>query len=63
MFMVITRFINYVKASTEELKKVTWPTKKEVYKYSTLVIAVSLGLAVFLGGLDKIFSWLFQLIM
>lgn len=58
-----TKLINYIKASTEELKKVTWPTKKEAYQYSLLVIGVSLALAIFLGGLDKIFGWIFRLII
>lgn len=50
----------YVKDSIEEMKKVTWPTKKETQQYSLLVIGVSLALAVFLGALDYIFSWGFQ---
>lgn len=58
-----TKLVNYIKASTEELKKVTWPTKKEVYQYSVLVIVISLALAAFLGGLDKIFGWMFRLII
>ena len=60
---MVAKLVNYIKASTEELKKVTWPTKRETYKYSILVIAISLGLAAFLGGLDKIFSWIFQLLV
>ncbi len=38
------------------MKKVTWPTKKETYNYTVLVIAVSLGMAIFLGILDFLFS-------
>jgi preprotein translocase subunit SecE len=48
--------IQYIKSSIEEMKKVSWPTKKETYKYTVLVIAVSLAVALFLGGLDYIFS-------
>ena len=60
---MIKKFTDYLKASTEELKKVSWPTKRETYKYSVLVILISLGLAAFLGGLDKVFSWIFQFII
>jgi preprotein translocase subunit SecE len=60
---MIKRLTSYIKASTKELKKVTWPTKKEVYQYSVLVISISLALAAFLGGLDKIFAWIFKLII
>lgn len=48
--------INYLKGSWEEMKKVTWPTKKETYRYTVLVIGISLGLAAFLGALDYVFS-------
>jgi len=45
------------------MKKVTWPTKKETYNYTLLVIGVSLGVAIFLGALDYIFSWLLELVI
>ena len=50
------KIINYLKASIEEMKKVTWPTKKETYSYTMLVIFISLGVALFLGLLDLIFT-------
>ena len=50
------KIINYIKASIEEMKKVTWPTKKETYNYTLLVIFISLGVALFLGLLDLIFT-------
>ncbi|MDO8668607.1 MAG: preprotein translocase subunit SecE [bacterium] len=52
----INRIIVYLKASIEEMKKVTWPTKKETYNYTLLVIFISLGVALFLGILDIIFT-------
>lgn len=59
----MNKLINYIKASIAEMKKVTWPTKKEVYQYTILVIGVSLATAVFLGGLDYIFSLSLELIL
>lgn len=50
------KIINYIKASIEEMKKVAWPTKKETYNYTLLVIFISLGVALFLGLLDIIFT-------
>lgn len=50
------KIINYIKASIEEMKKVAWPTKKETYNYTLLVIFISLGVALFLGLLDLVFS-------
>ena len=57
------KLANYIKSSIEEMKKVTWPTKKETYNYTLLVIGVSLGVAIFLGALDYIFSWLLELVI
>ena len=50
------KMVAYLKASIEEMKKVTWPTRKETYNYTLLVIAISLGVALFLGILDFIFT-------
>lgn len=52
----MSRLANYIKSSIEEMKKVTWPTKKETYNYTLLVIGISLALAAFLGLIDKIFE-------
>ncbi|HNV12568.1 MAG TPA: preprotein translocase subunit SecE [bacterium] len=52
----MSKFSNYIKNSIIELKKVSWPTKKETYNYTLLVVGVSLATAVFLGGLDFIFN-------
>jgi preprotein translocase subunit SecE len=50
------KLINYLKEAVAEMKKVTWPTRKETYNYTLLVIGVSLATAIFLGALDLIFS-------
>lgn len=52
----MNKLIQYIKGSAEEMKKVTWPTKKETYNYTLLVIGVSLATAIFLGALDYIFT-------
>ena len=44
--------IAYFREGREELAKVVWPTKKELYRHTTIVIAISLGVAFFLGFLD-----------
>lgn len=38
------------------MRKVNWPTRQETVKYSTIVIGASVVVAVFLGGLDFLFS-------
>ena len=53
----MSKLIDYLKGSIEEMKKVTWPTKKEAKNYTLLVIGISLGVAAFLGILDYAFSF------
>ena len=57
----MSKLTNYIKASFEEMKKVTWPTKKETRNYTYLVIAISLAVAAFLGALDFIFTFALEL--
>lgn len=56
MSLTNNKLVNYVVSSKDELKKVTWPTKKETIKYTLIVIGMSVGMAVFLGALDFGFS-------
>ena len=57
------KLIKYIKASVEEMKKVTWPTKKETKNYTLLVIGISIAVALFLGALDFIFSYILELVL
>ena len=59
----MNKISQYIKSSLAEMKKVSWPTKKETYNYTLLVIGLSLGVAVFLGLLDMIFGWGLQFII
>lgn len=59
----MSKLTNYLKESYAEMKKVTWPSKKETYRYTILVIGISLATAAFLGALDEIFSLGFQVIL
>lgn len=58
----MNKLTNYLKESVAEMKKVTWPTKKETYNYTLLVIGISIAVALFLGLLDYIFTQGFQII-
>jgi preprotein translocase subunit SecE len=59
----MNKLTNYIQESVAEMKKVTWPTKKETRNYTILVIGISIGVALFLGLLDYIFTTAFQLII
>lgn len=58
---VFSDFIGYFKASKAEFKQVNWPTRKETIRFTIIVIAVSLGTAAFLGGLDYLFNFLIRI--
>jgi preprotein translocase subunit SecE len=46
-------FLTEVRA---ELRKVTWPSRKEVYSTTLVVIATSIFFGFYLWGLDLVFS-------
>ena len=52
------KIVNFLTEVKQELKKVTWPTRKETIRYTMLVIFISLGVAFFLGAADFVFTWL-----
>lgn len=55
--------ITYLKEAKTELKKVTWPNRKEITKNTLLVIGISLAMAAFLGTLDYFFSLGFEVLI
>jgi preprotein translocase subunit SecE len=52
------KLVTFLKEVSLEIKKVNWPTREETIKYTLMVIAVSLALAIFLGGFDFLFTTL-----
>ena len=57
MFGKITAFLKEVKL---EVKKVNWPTRHQTIKYTLIVLGISLIIAVFLGSLDFLFTFLLE---
>jgi preprotein translocase subunit SecE len=60
------RLIEFLKEARLELKKVSWPSRKELVSATSLVIVVSIIAGLFLGILDIIFSrsviWIIRLL-
>lgn len=50
------KLIDFIGEAKAELMKVNWPTKKQTMNYTLIIIAVSVVVALFLGGLDYVFS-------
>lgn len=59
----MSKIANYFREALYELRKVTWPTKKQTINYSFVVIALTIATAVFFALLDFIFTWLLSLIV
>ena len=56
----LNAFLGNVKA---ELQKVTWPSKKDTYGSTMVVIVVVMFCAVYLGVIDMILSRLIQVVL
>lgn len=54
------KLVTYLKESRDELRRVVWPTRKETVRNTLLVIAISLGVAVFLGVVDFLLNLILQ---
>jgi len=56
------RIGKFLRESRAELRKVTWPNRKELVTYTIVVIVSTAIAAVFLGIVDLIFSQLIRLL-
>lgn len=56
MSNLLNKIKDYLHEVKVEVKKVEWPTRQETLKYTAIVVGISLFVAVFLGGLDFIFT-------
>ncbi len=50
----------FLKETWTELKKTTWPTKEEGTRLTAVVFGVIVAVALFMGALDAILSFLVQ---
>ncbi len=59
----IARLGQFVREARNELTRVTWPSGREVYATTVVVIVVSIALGLYLKGidvlLDRVDYWLF----
>lgn len=52
------KIISFFKGAKSELKKVSWPTKKELVNYTVVVLVVVALMTVLIWGLDFMFKGL-----
>lgn len=53
---LVSKLIRFLKEVKLEIKKVNWPTRENVIRYTLIIIVSSLIIAAFLGGLDVVFT-------
>lgn len=54
--MLSNPVVRYFREAREELRKVTWPQRREVILYSSLVVIVSVVTAAYFGLIDWLFT-------
>ena len=57
---IINKTITFLKEVRLEMKKVNWPDRQEVIRYTLIILGISLIVAAFLGGLDILFTSLLE---
>lgn len=56
----MNKVFTFLTEAKVELSRVNWPTQKQIMRYTILVIAISIAVAIFLGSLDLLFSSLVE---
>lgn len=57
------KIINFGTEVKQEVRKVTWPTRSELYGGTIVIVFVLVVLCVALGGLDAVFSRVMETVM
>lgn len=51
-----TKAIRFLREVRSEMERVTWPTKDQTVRLTTLVIALTLAVGLYIGALDTVFT-------
>ncbi len=52
--------LTFLREAKVELLRVNWPSRQEIFRYTVLVVIISISVAIFLGALDFLFSFLVE---
>jgi preprotein translocase subunit SecE len=55
--------VTYLRQVRSELSKVVWPSRDQALKLTGIVLAVTVAMSLFLGGLDFLFSRLIEVVL
>ncbi len=57
------RIAQYVRETRAELRKVVWPSRQEAINLTVVVIVTVLGMSIFLGAVDFLFTSIFRILI
>ena len=57
---IVEKVKHFLKEVYVELKRVNWLSSKEAFRYTMIVLAVTIIVSAFLGGLDYFFTELLK---
>jgi preprotein translocase subunit SecE len=55
--------VNLVRELRSEIRKVVWPTRREVVNLTVVIVALSAAMGAILGGVDFIFAEFFRAVL
>jgi len=60
---VFQNLVNFIKEARAELRKVTWPNRKQLISSTIVVMVTVILVAIFLGVVDLVFSRIVTMIL
>lgn len=57
------KLARYFRQTWAELKKTNWPTRREAFRMTAIVLAVTVAMSAMLGVIDWLFSLLFSFLI
>ena len=59
----MSSLMNFIREAKAELKKVTWPTRRQIWYWTLVVIVFTLCVSLYLGLVDFLLAWLFSALL
>ena len=59
----MSSLMNFIREAKAELKKVTWPTRRQIWYWTLVVIVFTLCVSLYLGLVDFLLAWIFRALL
>ena len=59
----MSSLMNFIREAKAELKKVTWPTRRQIWYWTLVVIVFTLCVSLYLGLVDFLLAWVFSALL